>query len=150
LPDLWGTWRLEGAWLSDVPRTTNDLEMVTVNGWEGVIGNEFYPGDGNLRVTLQLAGRGVSAAGPFLDQRDAYHALGEIELPFLNARWNIQLEFAAGLDERDVYVHPELAFQGWEPHRIYLGAHFFSGEEQTPGGFHRDHDLVVLGWRGRF
>ena len=147
IPDKGGTWRLEGAWLSDVPRTTPTLEMVTVRGWEGVLAGEFFPGDGDLRINIQLAGQGVTEGGPFLDRREAYHLTGSLERPFLHARWNAVLDFAYGLDQRDVFLHPEIAYEGWDPHEIYAGAYFFSGDPDTPGGFHQDHDLVVIGLR---
>ncbi|MEF8794632.1 SPOR domain-containing protein [Thiohalorhabdus sp.] len=147
IPDYWGTWRLEVAGLSNVPRTTPDLEMVTPRGWEAVVGNEFFPGDGDFRVNLQLAGRGVTGSGPYLDRRDAYHLAGSLEWPFFHGRWNAKLDFSVGIDERDNFANPEIAFQGWDPHTFYLGAYLFSGAAQTPGGFHEDHDMAVLGWR---
>jgi hypothetical protein len=124
--------------------------METPSGWEAVIGNEFFPGDRNLRVTLQVAGRGILASGQYLDRTTAYQILGEVEQPFARARWNAQMEFAVGLDARDLYFHPEMAYEGWASNSVYIGAHFFEGEAGTPGGFHQDHDLVVVGWRNQF
>lgn len=144
------TWRFEMAYLTDVPVTTTDLRMETVKGLDWVAGVEFYPGDANARVNLQLAGRHLWDAPEILDREDVYSLNGSLENVFNNHRWRAKVRFSFGLDERDVYVNPEIAYLAAEPHEFYLGAHYFDGADDTPGGFHQDHNLVTLGWRARF
>ena len=75
---------------------------------------------------------------------------GEVEVPFAQNRWRLKTRFVYGLDEHDVYVNPEVRYLGSEPHEIYLAGHFFNGSQRSFNGFHRDNDLVTLGWRARF
>jgi len=60
------------------------------------------------------------------------------------------VRFFAGLDKEDIYLNPEIAYVGWEPHEFYVEAHYFDGDEGTLGGFHQDHSLVTVGWRSTF
>lgn len=144
------TWRFETAYLTDVPVTTTDLRMETVKGVDWVAGVEFYPGDANARVNLQLAGHHLIDAPQILDRENTYSLNGSMENVFNHHRWRAKVRFSFGLDERDVYVNPEIAYLAAEPHEFYLGAHYFDGADETPGGFHQDHNLVTLGWRARF
>jgi hypothetical protein len=85
-----------------------------------------------------------------IDRREIYNINGEIEIPFDRERWRAKLDFYAGLNDKDIYVNPEIAFLGWEPHEVYLALHYFDGAEQTLGGFHEDHSSINLGWRAKF
>ncbi|RLK51606.1 hypothetical protein DFR31_1550 [Alkalispirillum mobile] len=148
-----GAWtlRAEAAWLSDVPVTrAADLRYETVEGFDWVVGVEGFPGDRDFRTTLQLAGQHLHDAGGVLDAREAYYLTGELENPFLDHQWRGRLRFSAGLDRRDAYVNPELAWTGNEPHEVYVGLHWLDGREDTAAGFYRDNRLLVLGWRGQF
>jgi len=148
---LGGTVRLEAAWSSDFPVTTFDARLETHDALDWVAGYEFFPGDGNARVTLQVAGHQVHGApAGILDRARIYSVLGEVEVPFAQDRWRFTTRFSAGLNDRDLYLNPRLSYVGWEPHEIYLGAHLFSGSEKAFNGFHEDNDAVVLGWRARF
>ncbi len=144
------TWRAELAYLSDVPVTTTDLRMVTVKALDWVAGAEFYPGDANARVNLQLAGHHLLQTPDIIDRTHIYSFNGSVEDVFAYNRWRAKLRFSFGLDKRDVYLNPELAYIGWEPNEFYVGAHYFDGADGTPGGFHRHHSLIVAGWRARF
>lgn len=144
------TWRFETAYLTDVPVTTTDLRMETVKGIDWVAGVEFYPGDANARVNLQVAGHHLLDAPAILDRENYYSLNGSIEDVFDHHRWRAKLRFSVGLDQRDVYVNPEIAFLAFEPHEFYLGGHYFEGAANTPGGFHENNSLVTLGWRARF
>ncbi len=145
------TWRFELAWLSDHPATTDDLRYITLDAVDWVAGVEFFPGDRNLRITAQLRGLHLLGADqPLLDRENIHTLFGDIESPFARDRWRIRLRYSLGLDDKDVYLNPQLIYQGAEPHEMYLGYHYFDGDENTPGGFHQQHDLVTLGWRARF
>lgn len=145
------TWRLEAAWLSDHPATTQDLRYTTVEALNWVAGVEFFPGDRNLRMSARVRGLHLlSQQGELLDRETIYTLFGDIENTFERGRWGARLRYSIGLDEHDVYLNPELAFQGREPHEFYLGYHYFDGAPNTPGGFHQHHDLFTLGWRARF
>jgi hypothetical protein len=144
------TWRAEAAYLSDVPVTTMDLRFTTVAAFEWVAGVEFFPGDRELRVTLQLAGRNLLDAPPVLDRTRQYLLTGELEDFYRLGRWRGRMRFLLGLDRRDLYVNPEIAYIGGEPHEFYLGLHYFDGAPDTLGGFYRENRMIVAGWRARF
>jgi hypothetical protein len=145
------TWRLEAAWLSDRPATTADLRYTTLEAVDWVAGVEFYPGDRELRVNLQLGGTQLlDAPSGLLDRQKTLNLFGDIENAFARDRWRARLRFFAGLEARDLYLNPQIAFVGWEPHELYLAYHYFDGAEQTLGGFYQQNDLVTLGWRASF
>jgi hypothetical protein len=144
------TWRAEIAWNSDVPVTSTTFQLGSETGWDWVLGSEFFPGDAETRVTLQLAGHKTTANGPILDRDEWYAMTGEVEHPFAQGRWRLNARFSAGLDERDVYFNPKLTFLGIDQHEFFLAAHVFSGAEKTLGGYYKDKDLIELGWRGKF
>ena len=147
---LGGTVRLEAAWLSDVPVTTLDARLETHDAFEWVGGYEFFPGDGNTRVTLQLAGHHVFGAPVTLDRQRIFSFTGELEVPFAQERWRFDTRFSFGLNDRDIYVNPKLSYVGWEPHELYVAAHLFSGSQRSVNGFYESNDMIVLGWRARF
>jgi hypothetical protein len=144
------TWRFELAWLSDVPATASDLRLVTVESIDWVAGVELFLGETDTRINLQLAGHHLLDTPEILGQKDAYNFNGAIENVFSHNRWRARLRFSAGIDEKDVYLNPEVSYQGFEPHEMYLGYHYFDGKEDTFSGFHKNHDLVTLGWRAAF
>lgn len=144
------TWRIEAAWLSDIPVTRSDLTYTTQEGVNWALGSEFYPGDGDTRVNLQLVGLNLIDAPEILDRTERYTLTGGVDIPFAHNRWRLNTRFFLGLDERDIYLNPELAFIGWEPHEIYLAIHYFDGEDGTLGGFYEDNSLMTLGWRAEF
>lgn len=144
------TWRMEAAWTSDMPVTSALGQMQTESAWDVVLGSEFFPGDAETRVTLQLAGHKTTANGPILDRDEWYALTGEVEHPFAQGRWRLNVRFSAGLDEQDIYFNPKLTFLGIDQHEIFLAAHVFSGAEKTLGGYYQDKDLIELGWRAKF
>lgn len=143
-------WRAEVAWVSDVPVTRRDYRYDTVEALNWALGMEFYPGDGDARVNLQLAAMQLRNADGVFDRDRIYNLNGSVAVPFAEDRWRASVRFFAGLDRRDVYVNPELAFVGWEPHTLYVEMHWFDGSAGTLGGFHEDHGLIAFGWRARF
>jgi hypothetical protein len=147
-----GAWtlRAEGAWLSDVAYTGNDLALRTTGAANWVVGGEVFPGDRNLRFTVQLTGTHLLDAGPALDRKNILGLTGELEGPFAGGRWRGQFRYWYGLDSEDLYLNPELVFTGWEPSEFYLGLHLFQGERGTNFGFYDRADMIVIGWRGRF
>jgi hypothetical protein len=144
------TWRLEGVWLSDTPATRLDGRYTTVESINWGAAVEFYPGDGDTRVNIQLTGSNMINAPDVLDRTAIYSINGSVETPFAHNRWRAKTRFFVGLGENDIYINPEIAYIGWEPHEIYLEGHYFQGGDGTPGGFHEDHSLLTLGWRVRF
>ncbi|MFP4080768.1 MAG: hypothetical protein ACLFTM_09070, partial [Ectothiorhodospira sp.] len=145
------TWRFEAAWISDRPVTTADLRPVTAEAVDWVTGVEFFPGDADLRVNLQLGGsHRTSGPDDLMDAENVYTLFGDAEQGFGRGRWQARLRYALGLDPREVYLNPRLAYVGREPHEIYAGYHHFEGEDATLGGFHERRDLWVVGWRARF
>ncbi len=145
------TWRMEAAWNSDTPVTSSTtFQYRTERSFDLVLGTEFFPGDSETRVTLQLAGHKTFTDDPVLDKEKFYALTGEIEHPFAQGRWRASLRFIAGLDDRDLYLNPKLVYTGIDQHEIYLTAHLFSGSEQTIGGYARRDDLIMLGWQAKF
>ena len=143
-------WRAEVVYSSDNPVTRRDLRYTTVPAIEWGMGVEMHPGDGDSRVNLQVMGKNLIDAPAILDRSEIYSFNGEIEVPFDRERWRASLDFNLGINNKDIYLNPEITFLGWEPHEVYLGAHYFDGDPQTLGGFYEDRSLVTLGWRAKF
>ena len=144
------TWRVEAAYLSDIPLTTRGLEYFTSDAVDWMAGVEFVPGDGDTRATLQVTGHQIFSDDPTIDLGDYYAVNGELEHTFAHGQWRAGVRFNVGLNVRDVYLNPQLTYVGLAPHEIYVGAHFFSGDSDTAAGFHEDDDLAVLGWQVRY
>jgi hypothetical protein len=147
-----GAWtlRAEAAWSSDLPVTRETLAFDTVSGWNWLVGAETFPGDGDLRLTVQLAGMQLDDASDILDQDRTLTLLGEVSAPFAGNRWRANLRYWLGLEQKETYLNPELAWTAAEPHEFYLGLHLFDGRPRTIGGFYEARDMIVFGWRGRF
>ncbi len=146
------TWRLEAAWLSDLPVTRKATGYTTVEAVNWAAGVEFYPGDGDTRVNLQVVGLNLvhTARSEVYDRTPFYNLNGSVEAPFAHDTWRAKLRFFVGLDKHDLYLNPEIAWVGWDPHEISLQFHHFEGDEGTLGGFYQDNDLLTLGWRASF
>lgn len=144
------TWRGELVFNSDTPATRPDLSYTTTESVDWGLGVEMHPGDGDTRVNLQLMGSNRVDAPSILDRTDVYSVNGQIEVPFDRERWRASLDFYMGLDKKDIYLNPEIHFLGWEPHELYLALHYFTGDAQTLGGFHKEHSSLNLGWRAKF
>jgi len=144
------TWRFEAAWISDTPVTHTNLLYDTVNSVNWAAGVQFYPGDRDVRVNLQFAAINLIDASNVLDRTDIYNFNGSIFGKFGNNRWQSNTRFFIDLDENGVYFNPEISFIGWEPHEIYAGWHYFSGDAQTIGGYWKNSSLLTLGWRSLF
>lgn len=144
------TWRAEGAWLSDVPVTTDNLAFDTVEAIDWATSMETFPGDGELRVTLQFSAQHLLGAEGIQGDTESYFLGGEIENTFDRGRWRARLRFSHRLDRRDVYVNPEVAYTAIPAQEFYLGAHYYEGTDRTAGDYFRDNRLIVAGWRGEF
>ena len=147
---LAATWRFEAAWISDTPVTHTNLVYDTVNSVNWAAGAQFYPGDGDVRVNLQVTGINLIDATDVLDRTNIYNFNGSIFNEFANNRWQAKARFFVGLNQKDIYINPEISFIGWEPHEIYAGWHYFNGDEDTIGGFWEDNSMLTLGWRSQF
>ena len=144
------TWRFEAAWISDTPVTRKDLRYDTVNSVNWAAGAQFYPGDNDIRVNLQIAGINLIDSPAVLDRTHIYNFNGTIFSELWNNRWQAKTRFFVGLDQKDIYINPEISFVGWEPHEIYAGLHYFNGEEDSTAGFWENNSLLTLGWRSQF
>lgn len=145
------TWRFEAVYLDGLP-ATNAITGVYSDDVEGAnwaAGMEFYPGDENIRVNLQIAGNHLFD-DDLLDRDEIYNFNGSAEIPFAEEAWRANIRFSVGLDKEDIYFNPEIAFVDWEPHELYIEAHYYDGDEGTLGGFHEDHSLISAGWRASF
>jgi hypothetical protein len=144
------TWRMELGYTDDVPvtLTTTAMDKPHALDWIGAL--EFFPGGGDTRINLQLVAHALRTDRDILELKEYYGANGEIETSFGQGRWKAALRFAAGFNVHDVYLGPKLSYVGWEPHELYLAAHYFDGESRTLGGFHQDHSLITLGLRTKF
>lgn len=145
------TWRFEAVYLDDLPGTNANTGTYTddVEGANWAAGMEFYPGDEDIRVNLQIAGNHLFEDN-LLERENVYNVNGSIEIPFAEHTWIANIRFFAGLDKMDIYFNPEITFVDWEPHELYLEAHYYDGEEGTLGGFHEDHSMISAGWRASF
>ncbi|MEO1766471.1 DUF1302 family protein [Thiobacter aerophilum] len=148
----WGgaTFRLEGARTLASPVTTTAFEYRLVPATDVVAGVEFFPGDRDTRITFQLASHRLSTSEALLERKTFNAATLDLEHPFAGDRWRFNLRGLIGLNHRDNYLSPRLTYRGFEPHEFYLAGHFYGGDDRGLGGFHRDHDLVVIGWQVRY
>ncbi|NQD35624.1 hypothetical protein HPT27_01230 [Permianibacter sp. IMCC34836] len=150
----WGesTWRAELAYLSDYPVTTPDLRALTAPAIQYGFGVEFFPGDGNTRLSLQAGGLQLNPDEEIADREQVGFFSGELEMLFAAESWRLRTRFLATSGEglSDLYVNPELAYIRAEPDEFYIGVHAFSGDDGTAGGYHDEHDLFVIGWRTQF
>lgn len=143
-------WRLEAGWMGDAPVTRADGSYDTVKSVTWGAGVEFFPGDGDARVNLQLTGINHDDAPAVIDRTEIYLFGGSFEIPFAQDQWRLKGRFYKGLDTHDLYLNPELAYTGWESQEVYLEAHYFEGAAGTPGAFQQDNSILAVGWRAKF
>jgi len=144
------TLRFEGAWFSDLPATTKNLEYKKYDGVKWATGVEFYPGDADTRMILQLSGNHIDENESIVDRDNSVTFSGESETLFSNNRWRFSTKFNIGLDMKDIYISPEISYLGWEPFEVYSAAHYLDGSEQSLGDFYRENSMITIGWRGRY
>jgi len=144
---LGGTLKFEGNWLSDTPVTRKDGRYTTTESVSWGVALELFPGDGDARLNLQLTGQNLLGAPSTIDRQEIYSFNGSFETPFADNNWRAKVRFNAGLDEKDIYLNPELAYTGLEAQEIYFELHYFDGSEGTVGGFYQDNSIAALGWR---
>jgi len=144
------TWRMEAGYTDNVPVTlaTTAMDSTQSLDWIGAV--EFFPGGKDIRVNLQLVAHALQTNRSILELKEYYGANGEVETSFGRGRWKAGMRFATGFNVHDVYLSPKLSYVGWEPHELYVAAHYFNGEARTLGGFHQDHSLITLGLRTQF
>lgn len=144
------TWRMEIGYTDDVPFTLASTAPGKTSAFDWVGAVEFFPGGKDTRVNLQLTAHKLNTGKNTLELGEYYGANGEIETTFAQGRWKAGARFFTGLNVHDVYLSPKLSYLGWEPHELYIAAHYFDGEARTLGGFHQDHGLLTVGLRTRF
>lgn len=144
------TWRTELGYTDNVPVTRLSTAMDTTHSLDWIGAVEFFPGGADTRVNLQLVAHALQADQSILELKEYYGANGEIETTFGQGRWKTGMRFSGGFNVKDIYLSPKLSYVGWEPHELYIAAHYFDGEARTLGGFHQDHSLITLGLRTRF
>jgi len=144
------TWRMEAGYTDGVPVTLPTTVMDTTHSLDWIGALEFFPGGADTRVNLQLVAHALQTDRSILELEEYYGANGEIETTFGQGRWKAGLRFSSGFNVHDVYLSPKLSYVGWEPHELYIAAHYFDGEARTLGGFHQDHSLITLGLRSKF
>ena len=147
---LGGTVKFETTWLSDTPVTRKDGSYTTVKSVNWGAALELFPGDGDSRLNLQLTGTKLMRAPSVIDRAESYTFNGTYAVPFANNQWRAKTRFYVGLDEKDIYLNPEIAFTGWDSQELYLEFHFFDGDKGTPAGFYEDNSVITLGWRIKF
>lgn len=144
------TWRMEAGYTDNVPVTLPTTSMDTTHSLDWIGALEFFPGGADTRINLQLVAHALQTDRSILELKEYYGANGEIETTFGQGRWKAGMRFSTGFNVSDVYVSPKLSYVGWEPHELYIAAHYFDGEARTLGGFHQDHSLITLGLRTKF
>ncbi len=144
------TWRMEAGYTDNVPVTLSTTAMDSTRSLDWIGALEFFPGGKDTRVNLQVVAHALQTDRNILQLKEYYGANGEIETRFSQGRWKAGMRFSSGFNVRDLYLSPKLSYVGWEPHELYIAAHYFDGEARTLGGFHQDHSLISLGLRTRF
>ena len=144
------TWRMEAGWFSDLPATTKTLKYETYDGFKWAGSAEFYPGDADTRVNLQLSGQHIDEDEKILDLDNVVVLSGEVESLFDNNRWKASGRFNIGLSNKEYILSPEIAYLGAEPFEIYTAYHYMDGAEQTVGGFYKYNNVLTIGIRGKY
>ncbi len=144
------TWRMELGYTNNVPVTLPTTAMDSTHSLDWIGALEFFPGGKDTRVNLQLVAHALQTERSILELKEYYGANGEIETTFGQGRWKAGMRFSSGFNVKDIYLSPKLSYVGWEPHELYVAAHYFDGEARTLGGFHQDHSLITLGLRSKF
>lgn len=144
------TWRMEAGWFSDLPATTKTLKYETYDGFKWAGSAEFYPGDADTRVNLQLSGQHLDQDEKILDLDNVVILSGEIESLFSNNRWKASGQFSIGVTNKEFILSPEIAYLGAEPFEIYTAFHYLDGAEQTVGGFFKYNNVLTFGIRGKY
>jgi hypothetical protein len=144
------TWRMEAGYTDNVPVTLPTTAIDTTHSLDWIGALEFFPGGKDIRVNLQVVAHALQTDQTILELKEYYGANGEIETSFDQGRWKAGMRFATGFNVDDVYINPKLSYVGWEPHELYIAAHYFDGEARTQNGFHQDHSLITLGLRSKF
>ncbi|MHB1213368.1 MAG: DUF1302 family protein [Thiobacillus sp.] len=144
------TWRMEAGYTDDVPVTLATTAMDTTHSLDWIGALEFFPGGGDTRINLQLLAHALQTDRSILELKEYYGANGEIETRFGQGRWKAGMRFSSGFNVKDLYLSPKLSYVGWEPHELYIAAHYFDGDARTLGGFHQDHSLITMGLRTTF
>ncbi len=147
---LGGTVKVEMAWLSDTPVTTRTGEYQTVESINWGVALEIFPGDSDARLNLQLTGNQFIDATRVLDRDQQVALNGSFETPFSDHNWRTKIRFNVGLDMKDVYLNPELAYIGWDGHETYFELHYFEGDKGTAGGFYEENSTAAIGWRANY
>ena len=145
-----GTWRLEAAWLSDMPVTTWDFAYSTTPAVLWAMAWEFFPDSWDARIQLQLNSRHHLRGRNIVERNTKLGFSGDLDCFLDRQRWRIRLQYVIGITDHELYLHPELARLMARHGEWYLGAHIFSGKAGTLGGLYRNNDLIVAGWRRRF
>ena len=139
--------RAEGAWITDVPLHTTALNKTEADMAHIVAGAEFYPGDGDLRIIAQAAAVIYPDADNVIERTETYSINGTIHNEFDQGRWNAELDYAAGLNRKDIYLNPKISYKGLNSHELFVEYHFFDGNEETAGGFYKNNSALMLGWK---
>lgn len=143
------TTRAEIAYVADEPVTLDTtLAYTTVPAFEAVAGIDWWPGDQDTLVVMQLAWRQLDKGGrDLLDHSHALALTGSVRTEWGRGNWQSRLRYSIGLDRRDTYFNPSITWSGLESQQITLGGHWFSGEASSPGGYYKNNDLIYLEWR---
>lgn len=142
------TWRLEAAWFSDVAITTRDFRQVTASQWHWAAAWEYFPDALDMRLQVQLNGRHHQGRDVF-ERRHQLQLIGDVDWYWDRQRWRGSLRSLAGINTREWYLNPELAFLGATAGEWFLAGHWFSGSDQSLADFYSDNDFVAVGWRRR-
>lgn len=142
------TTRAEATYLSAEPVTTRTLAYATVPAFEAVLGIDWWPGDKDTLVVMQLAGRQLDTGSrDILDRTHSLALTGSVRSDWGRGNWQARLRYSVGLDKFDNYFNPAITWLGWESNQLTFGAHFFSGSAATPGGFYKNNDALYFEWR---
>ena len=142
------TMRAEAVYLSREPVTTDAGNYKTVPAWEAVAGVDWWPGDKDTLVVIQLAARWLDTGGDnVLDQTTSIALAGTVSTEWGQGDWEAHLRYFVSLNESEYYFNPKVTWNRFAPHLFTLGAHVFGGSERTVMGYYDDNDIVNLEWK---
>lgn len=141
------TMRAEAVYMSAEPVTREDGSYQTVPAWEAVAGIDWWPGDKDTLVVVQLATRWLDTSEPVKDQVTTVALTGSVNTEWGRGDWEARGRYFVALNQNEYYFNPYVTWKRFAPHELIVGAHVFGGSERTVMGYYDDNDQVYLEWK---
>ncbi len=140
---------LELAHITHYPATQESFLPMTLPVWMWVISTEWYPGDGNDQVNVQIVG----VTGEFedtIEESGPIYILGQWQTYFHRREWQGTLRTFYFLGETTGSLNINIAWLLHEPHRFALDSYYYWGAADTLGEAWQKTRSVGVSWSWSF